>query len=213
MESIRWILNQYQHDLSTAIVVVGDITDRSIKWVDSQNCLDILIQAKLETGNVFLLQTNHLMYHQIPFYPCDWWSGLSGKEYEAYTELFDLFPYAVHVNGVIACHGLPVPNLKDGNDIKIGSLDWYSLTWGRLSDAMCTRQYIDRILVSNGFNLIVHSHDHHSPIFSHNKRVITFTTSQNIPNSKRLIVEVDLTQSVESHKDVKIIDIDKEDLI
>lgn len=168
----------------------------------------------MKTGNVFILQTNHLTYHHVKFLPNDWWSKLKVKDnkYRIYTELFDLLPYAVKTRngGFIACHGIPVNNLSNAENILIGSSDWHSLTWGRLSDQMVTPLYIKSVLRSNNANIIIRSHDHYSQTKSFNNKVLTFTTSKNLPDTKRIIVEVDLNRRIKSIDDVKLIDIDRE---
>jgi hypothetical protein len=208
--SLEWVLKRYANEPGTAIITVGDILDRGT-FKSGLKCLDLLFKAKLHGGNVFICQTNHFTYHHIPYYPADFWDNLDDLGYLAFSELFDLLPYAVLTdNGVIACHGLPIINLADADNIKIGSSDWRTLTWCRLSDAMVTPAYIESVLSSNGGSIIIRSHDHYAPITTHHKKVLTFTTSRNLPNTRRLVVEVDLTKNINNIGDVNIIDIDRE---
>lgn len=187
---------------------MGDVVDRG-KFKFGLKCLTLLIEAKLRSGNVFILQSNHFTYHHIKFYPADFWLKLDSKAFANYTKMFDLLPYAVlSGNGLIACHGLPVQNLANGNNIKIGSSDWRTLIWSRLSDPLATPAYMKSVLKSNKRSVVIRSHDHYSRTKTHNNTVLTFTTSKNLPDTKRLVVEVDLKKEIKSINDVKLIDID-----
>ena len=208
--SLKWVIDRYGEEQGTAIVTVGDILDRG-RLKSGLKCLDLLFKAKMHGGNVFICQTNHFTYHHIPYYPADFWDNLDDPDFLAFSELFDLLPYAVLTNnGIIACHGLPVKNLANADNIKIGSSDWRTLTWCRLSAAMVTPAYIESVLSSNGGSIIIRSHDHYAETETHNKKVLTFTTSGNLPNTRRLVVMVDLTKRINNIGDVNIIDIDRE---
>lgn len=188
--------------------MAGDPIDREDHML-GQECLDLLFEAKLKTGNVFILQSNHLMYHHIPFFPNEWWMHLHKKQYYKYTEIFDLLPYVVLTDHVIALHGLPVKNLHNSDNIEIGSSDWYTITWGRLSDPIATKSYIKSVLDNNNAKICIRSHDHYTETFTHGNRILTFTTSRNIPNTKRLVAVVDLTKKINSIIDIQLRDIDE----
>ena len=160
------------------------------------------------------MQSNHLMYHREPFYPSEWWDQLSERTIYEYGEIFDQCPMAVLTkNGIIACHGLPLANLNEVHHTEIGSLDWFTIVWRRLTDQICTERYIQSVLKGNNANLIIRSHDHYGPLISHHDRVLTFTTSKNLPATKRIIVEVNLTKKIrEGVEDVKVVDLDKEEI-
>ena len=204
------MLDAYNDQPNIAIISIGDIIDRG-KFIDGLKCLELLFNAKLQYKNVFILQTNHFTHAHHPFHPSEFWNHLNKLERKTFTDLFDLLPYAVMTaNGIIGCHGLPVHNLSTADNFKIGSSEWYTLVWGRITDTMATPTYIKSVLQSNGKSVIIRSHDHYSRLKSHNNRVLTFTTSGKLPRTKRLIAEVDLKKEVTSIDDVKIIDLDKE---
>jgi len=159
---LEWVLSNYAINPMVAIITVGDIIDRG-KFKSALKSLELLFEAKLKGGNVFICHTNHFAYHHISFYPADFWLKLNKAAIANFTEVFDLLPYAALTgNGIVACHGLPVHNLHDINNVNIGSSKWYTLVWGRLHDAMATPEYIRSVLKNNNCSVIIRSHDHYT---------------------------------------------------
>lgn len=157
-----------------------------------------------------MLRTNHLTYEHRPFFPADFWHRLTCVERRKYIEVFDLLPLtATSDNGIIAVHGLPVKDVGKVDQIQPRSSDWHTLLWGRLSDPFATPEYISSVLEQNGKSIVIRSHDHYGPLKSFNNKVLTFTTSTNLPRTKRLIAEVDLRKKIRDVNDVKIIDLDE----
>jgi len=73
---LEWVLSNYAIDPMVAIITVGDIIDRG-KFKSALKSLELLFEAKLKGGNVFICHTNHFAYHHISFYPADFWLKLN----------------------------------------------------------------------------------------------------------------------------------------
>ena len=207
VDSAREALS-YTSDPATAVVFASDIVDRS-KPACSQYCIDLILDAISGKPNLFILQANHLFYHRIPFFPNDWWRNLTDLQFHQYTQVFDLLPYAVVTsNGLIVVHALPVPNLHNADHIKLGDESWYTLTWSRLNDQIATPDYFNSIEGS----VIIRSHDHYGFEGWWYDKVLTITTSTNLPGTQRLLAVVDLTVDQIRMEHVDIINLDKEEI-
>lgn len=208
MLSVKHILNRYSAS-DTAIAIIGDILDRGTPQ-ESQKCLDLLITEKLSTGNVYILQTNHLNFHHQRYSPAEWWY-ISPKNYQYYINLFDQFPYAVHTkNGVVAVHGLPPLGLIDQPNFEVGNPDWHTVNWARITDEYVDQTFIKKTLRSNRANVIIRSHDHFAPRYTFENKVLTFTTSRNIPDTRPTIAILDLEKPINNVTDIKLIDLEVE---
>lgn len=211
--AMRWLKDRYSACPDTATVLISDLFDRG-SFQSGMECLNIALEWMLETQNIFMIASNHLMYHHVPFQPCEWWLGLSDRQYRDFVEIFDRLAFCVSTRGLVALHGLPVKNLQDANDIEIGSSDWLEIVWGRLVGPYAPdKNYMDSIL--NEFTVCIRSHDHYgAPLWYSNSTgsggsILTITTSKNLLNTKRLVAEVSLEADIITKKDVRIIDLDE----
>jgi hypothetical protein len=118
----------------TKICFLGDYVDRGN---NSKGNIDYLLEKRDEhPDNIFLLQGNHENNMVYPIHPAytSFWNDLSSTEKTEYNEIFQEFPLAVSVGGIIALHGaLPnMENVKKINDIPLDPEDsrWKCLLWG-----------------------------------------------------------------------------------
>jgi len=161
------------------IVFLGDYVDRGRQ---SRENLDFLLETKNKNPNqIYLLQGNHEGHRLLKFYPAEFWEGLSEKEYQHFSTIVEKCPLAVVVNEIIALHGvLPdVKNLKEINQIKLGSQQWRQITWGDFSDEpgeylgidpftgrpQFGRDYFFKLMERFDKKVLIRSHQPTSPLF------------------------------------------------
>ncbi len=173
------------------IVFLGDYVDRG---TDSEENIQYLLRLKLEhPEEISLLSGNHEGFMVKEFYPSDFWGSLSFREREGYGLLFSKLPLAVATeNGILALHGaLPdLKSLEEMEQVELGNEDWDRVVWGDFVEnetdytgelwgrPQFGRQYFDRLMERYQKQVLIRSHQPHSPMMMFNKRCITIFTSR-----------------------------------
>ena len=203
------------------IVFLGDYVDRGPQSEENINYLLQLKRAYPE--DLFLLMGNHETHGINRFYPADFWERLNDELYQRYASTLLKLPLAVSTgNGIIALHGaLPeVEDVKDINNIKLGSQEWRQITWGDwqergggyLGDDPFTgrpqfgRDYFEKIMKRLGKRVLIRSHQPNTPPSIYDHRCLTlFTSSAYLAWVKeRTIAIVDLEREVRTIDDLRI---------
>jgi predicted phosphodiesterase len=216
------------------IVFLGDYVDRGQK---SKENLDFLLKIKDKNPNqIYLLQGNHEGHHILKFYPADFWESLNERDYKKYCSIVEKFPLAVVTDDIIVLHGV-LPNIKslDGiNKIKLGSKEWYQITWGDFleekgeylgTDPFTGRpqfgqDYFLKLMKRFNRKVLIRSHQPTSPLFmfaeanssSHasakasafDYRCLTIFTSSAYTR-ERTIAVTDFKKPIKTAKDLEII--------
>lgn len=123
----------FQHYFQSGYILIflGDYVDRG---EHSRKNIEFLLEKKHDSpAQVFLLMGNHESYSLLPFYPADFWEGLSLEEEQSFTDICQHLPFAaITANGLIAVHGVPpdVNSSDEINDIQLVSEQWHQITWG-----------------------------------------------------------------------------------
>ena len=203
------------------LVFLGDYVDRGPK--SSEN-LNFLLQLKLDyPDKLFLLMGNHEGRKALRFYPADFWESLEPELHELYAETLSHLPLAaVAPNGVIALHGaLPdVPELEDIGQIKLGTDQWYQITWGDWQeeegeilekDAFTGRPqfgqgWFEKLMARFGKQVLIRSHQPGAPQLMYGGRCLTIFTSSayRLYVPQRTIALADLERGVKTAADLTI---------
>jgi len=200
------------------IVFLGDYVDRGSH---SKENLDFLLEVKEKNPNqIYLLQGNHEGHHILKFSPAEFWQNLSKDEYQKYSSIVEKFPLAVIIGDLIALHGvLPdVTNLKEINQIKIGSKEWQQISWGDFSDEkggdlgidLLTgrpkfgRDYFSKLMERLDKKVLIRSHQPDCPQFMFDDRCLTIFTSSAY-TKERTITILDCQKGIKTARDLEII--------
>jgi len=209
------------------IVFLGDYVDRG---PFSRENLDFLLETKAKNPNqIYLLQGNHEGHHFLKFFPADFWESLNKVDYEKYSLIVEKFPLLVVTKDIIALHGV-LPNLKtpniqrpglceleEINKIKLGSEEWFQITWGDFSEEkgeylgidpftgrpQFGRDYFKKIMERFQKKVLIRSHQPTSPLFMFGNRCLTIFTSAAYTR-ERTIAIADLTKEIKTAKDLEI---------
>lgn len=217
-DATRQVLSKYLNQRNK-VIFLGDYVDRGKNSLENINYL--LIAKILYPENLILLQGNHEAVKILKFYPADFWSSLSKKFYNLYSDLLTKLPLAVTTNnGIIALHGA-LPNVSDINEINVierGSELWRQITWGDfydtsgeiLGDDPMTgrpkfgRDYFNKIMRSLGMNILVRSHQPSADTKMFDDRCITIFTSYAYSSERRIAVS-DLEKKAKNADDLSIV--------
>jgi predicted phosphodiesterase len=198
------------------IVFLGDYVDRGDY---SEENIQYLLHLKLEhPDEIFLLAGNHEGYMVKEFYPANFWKSLSSKERGVYGFLFSKFPLsATSPNGILALHGgLPdLKSLEEVNHIEWGDSHWDRIVWGDFVESdvdvvgdwggrpQFGRPYFERRMEGYQKQVLIRSHQPHTPPLMFKKRCITiFTSHAYLPI--RTVVIADLEREIRNGEDVVI---------
>ena len=209
------------------IVFLGDYVDRGPK---SKENLDFLLKIKNnKPDQIYLLQGNHECYRILKFVVADFWEKLNEKEFNYYSSICEKFPLAIIVSDIIALHGaLPdIKNLEDINKIKIGSKEWFVITWGDFLEnkgeylginpfyetleidpftgrPQFGQDYFLKLMKRFNKKVLIRSHQPTSPLFMFNNRCLTIFTSSAYAR-ERTIAIADFKKPIKTAKDLKIL--------
>lgn len=221
LEASQHVISRYL-DNDTKIIFLGDYVDRGTK---SKENIDYLLNEREINPNVILLQGNHEGYKHIDFTPANFWYSLDPKSIQKYAALFDQLPLTVYCNnGLIALHGA-LPDVSALDDINKISFDknpkkWFAIVWGdfvkyatrpfvNLSGRpQFDENYFNEIMDRFGCNVLIRSHDPRCDERIYQSRCLTIFTSEAY-SRKRTIAVAELSRSVKSIDDLKIINIDE----
>lgn len=190
------------------LVFLGDYVDRGDQSLAN---IQFLLERKAEAPDrVFLLAGNHEGYCSVPFSPADFWESLSPKEYEHFSEICALLPFAaVTRNGLGAVHAATpdVSHLDDIERVELCSEHWVQLTWGDFADRpgefigsrggrpLYGEDYFVRTMRQLGLHVLVRSHQPNIAPVIFQKRCLTLMTSY-FYTFERKIAIVDLAKRV-----------------
>ncbi len=196
------------------IVFLGDYVDRG---TDSEENIQYLLGLKLEhPEEITLLSGNHEGFMVKEFYPSDFWESLSVREREEYGLLFSKFPLAVTTkNGILALHGaLPdLRSLEEMDRVELGNGHWERMVWGDFVEnetdftgelwgrPQFGRQYFDRLMERYQKQVLVRSHQPHSPMMMFNKRCVTIFASRFYMPIRNVAI-ADLEKEIRSGEDL-----------
>jgi len=200
------------------IVFLGDYVDRG---PNSRENLDFLLGNKKKYPNqIFLLQGNHEGHRILKFSPADFWESLDTESYEKYTSTVEKFPLAAVTNDIVALHGaLPdIENLKEIDQIKIGSEQWLQVCWGDFTEEpgrylgidpfsgrpQFGRDYFLKLMERFNKKVLIRSHQAGAPKFMFDNRCLTIFTSSAYAR-ERTIAIVNLTKAIKDAKDLEVI--------
>ncbi len=214
LEATQLVIGRYLQP-ETALVFLGDYVDRGPY---SRENLEFLLQLKLERPErVYLLQGNHEAWLEYPFYPADFWEGLSPERQRLYGEVLAQLPWAAALaNGVLALHGaLPaVKGLAALGDIELGSWEWRKITWGDWQDSpgyflgdyggrpQLGRDYFDEQMARFGMRVLIRSHQPHAPQLLFDDRCLTIFTSCAYGPRERTVAIVPLDREMGTARDL-----------
>lgn len=190
------------------LVFLGDYVDRGD---DSLENIEFLLQKKADAPDqIFLLAGNHEGYCSVPFSPADFWESLSPKEYEYFSEICKLFPFAaVTRNGLFAVHGATpdLASLEEIDLVQLCSEHWTQLTWGDFIEQpgeflgdqrgrpVYGEDYFTRTMKQLGLNVLIRSHQPYINPVMFNKHCLTLMTSYYYTFERHIAV-VDLEKPV-----------------
>jgi predicted phosphodiesterase len=219
LEASQRVVKDYLK-LGNKIVFLGDYVDRGPY---SRENIDFLLKTKEKYQNqIYLLQGNHEGHRILKFSPAEFWEGLSEADYEKYTSIIENFPLIVATDDIIALHGaLPnIKSLKDINEVKLGSKEWQTITWGdfyegdgkylgmELQNTFTGRPQFGRdwfFKLMERFNkkVLIRSHQPDVPQFMFDDRCLTIFTSSAYTRTRTIAI-ADLTKEIKTAKDLEI---------
>ena len=203
------------------LVFLGDYVDRGPA---SKENIDFLLEKKEEFPNqVHLLMGNHEGYRIQDFSPADFWGRLTKSEYEKHGSIVENFPFIFVSKQIIALHGtLPdVKNLKEINNIKLGSTEWDQICWGDFREVpgrrlmtsfagrgrpLFGRDWFFELMKRFKMKVLIRSHQPNCPEFMFNDRCLTIFTSSAY-GRKRTIAIHDLQKKIKTARDLKVVEI------
>lgn len=205
----KTVVKKYLQD--NTLVFLGDYVDRGRNSKENINFLLLLKIAYPK--KVFLLQGNHEGYKVMQFNPADFWMSLAPNMCEAYATVVSKLPLAVSTGKIIALHGaLPnVNNLNDINKIKLGSKEWFQLTWGDFQDKLggyfgedpwtgrpqFGEDYFKNIMKRFDKNVLIRSHQPNAPQLMYDSCCLTiFTSHAYMP--RRTVAVANLEKDIET---------------
>ncbi len=210
------VVNTYLK-LGNVLVFLGDYVDRGPA---SKENLDFLIEKKQEFPNqLYLLSGNHEGYRIHDFHPADFWQRLAKSEYEKYGAIVENFPFVFASKQIIALHGaLPdVKNLKEIDNITLGSANWEKICWGDFREVPGKRlmasgrplfgqDWFFKIMEKLNMQVLIRSHQPNCPEFMFNDRCLTIFTSSAY-GRKRTIAIHDLRKKIKTARDLEVVEI------
>jgi predicted phosphodiesterase len=202
------------------LVFLGDYVDRG---PDSKENIEFLLKKKSEAPDqVFLLMGNHEGYCSVPFRPADFWESLAPDEYNVFSDIFRVLPFAlVTENGILAVHGVPpaVDTLEEVNTIQLCSEQWHQVTWGDFVEMPGERVndpkdrpgfgegYFIRVMKQLGKSVLIRSHQPKIEPVIFGKRCITLMTSYAYTFTRHIAI-ADLEKPfIHSADDLEILEI------
>lgn len=216
LEASQKVIKDYLKE-GNKIVFLGDYVDRGSF---SRENLDFLLETKEKfPDQIYLLQGNHESHHILKFSPAEFWENLSKEDYENYCSIVEEFPLVVVTKNIIALHGvLPrVKNLKEMNEIKLGSLQWQQITWGDFSNEpgedlgidpfsgrpQFGRDYFFKLMGRFEKKVLIRSHQPNAPLFMFDDRCLTIFTSSAY-RRERVITILDFKKEIKTARDLEI---------
>jgi predicted MPP superfamily phosphohydrolase len=205
LEATQKILDTYLKP-GYYLVFLGDYIDRG---PHSRENIEFLLQSKLERPEqIFLLMGNHEGQPILPFYPADFWEGLSIEEQINFGSIFKLFSFAaVTPNRVLALHGVPpdVASLEEIEKIELGSKEWQQITWGDFTEKkgdflgnfwgrpVYGQDYFERVMQQLNCTVLVRAHQPHIKPTIFANRCLTIVTSKYYKPTRTIAI-VDLEE-------------------
>jgi predicted phosphodiesterase len=199
------------------IVFLGDYVDRGPY---SKENLDFLLKTKVDfLEQIFLLQGNHEGHHILKFSPADFWESLDKKEYQIYSLIVEKFPLVVITNNIIALHGvLPNCEKSDLQQIKLGSEEWWQITWGDfveepgkyLGEDLLTdrlqfgRDWFLEKMAKFKKKVLIRSHQPTSPLLMFDNQCVTIFSSSAY-GKERTIAILDFEKEIKDGRDLEIL--------
>ena len=172
------------------LVFLGDYVDRGEY---SRQNIEFLLEKKQDAPDqVFLLMGNHESYSLLPFYPADFWEGLSLEEEKSFTGIFQLLPFAAMTrNGLLAVHGVPpdVNTVDEIEKIQLVSDQWHQIAWGDFVEMtgdflgnyrgrpVYGENYFNRTMENLQRTVLLRSHQPYIKPVIFNNRCLTLMTS------------------------------------
>ncbi len=219
LDATETVFSQYFKPGYT-LVFLGDYVDRG---PDSKENIEFLLKKKSEAPDqVFLLMGNHEGYCSVPFRPADFWESLAPDEYNVFSDIFQVLPFAVVTeNGILAVHGVPpaVDTLEEVNTIQLCSEQWHQVTWGDFVEMPGERVndpkdrpgfgegYFIRAMKQLGKNVLIRSHQPKIKPVIFDKRCITLMTSYAYTFTRHIAI-ADLEKPfIHSADDLEILEI------
>jgi len=215
LEASQKVIKDYLKE-ENKIVFLGDYVDRG---PHSRENLDFLLEIKNKNPKqIYLLQGNHEGHHILKFYPAEFWKSLNKVDYEKYSSIVEKFPLVVITKNIIALHGaLPDCPRTGLGQIKIGSEEWFQITWGDFENEkgeylgidpftgrpQFGRDYFLKIMKRFDKKVLIRSHQPTSPLFMFDNRCLTIFTSSAYTR-ERTIAIADLSKSIKTTKDLEI---------
>jgi predicted MPP superfamily phosphohydrolase len=216
LEASKKVVSNYLKK-ENIIVFLGDYVDRGHQ---SKENLDFLLETKSKNPKqIYLLQGNHESHHILKFYPADFWESLSKDEYKKYCSIVEKFPLTLITDDIVALHGaLPdIKNLKEINQIEIGSKQWQQICWGDFLENpgkdLGINPFTGRPQFGDGwfrelmkrFNkkVLIRSHQPTSPLFMFDDKCLTLFTSSAY-GRERTIAIADTTKEIKTARDLEI---------
>jgi len=203
------------------LVFLGDYVDRGPA---SKENIDFLLEKKKEFSNqLYLLEGNHEGFRILSFLPADFWTGLTENEHEKYNAIVENFPFVFASKQIIALHGaLPdIKNLKEVDDITLGSTNWKEICWGdfredsgkRLMSDFANRgrpvfgrDWFFEIMERLNMQVLIRSHQPDCPELMFDDRCLTIFTSSAY-GRKRTIAIYNLQKKIKTARDLEIVEI------
>jgi protein phosphatase len=202
------------------LIFLGDYVDRGDY---SRKNLDFLLEKKREAPEqVFLLMGNHEGYSLLPFFPADFWEGLSLEEERSFSEICQHLSFAVVTeNGLIAVHGVPpdVKSLDDIDRIELVSEQWHQVSWGDFVEMsggflgmyrgrpVYGEDYFKRTMKQLKRTVLIRSHQPYIEPVIFDKLCLTLMTSRAY-KPERIIAIADLEKpSIETVDDLEVLKI------
>jgi hypothetical protein len=173
------------------LIFLGDYVDRGNY---SRKNIEFLLEKKRDAPEqVFLLMGNHEAYSLLPFYPADFWEGLSLEDEQSFAGICQHLSFAaITENGLIAVHGVPpdVSTADKIDDIQLVSEEWHQLAWGDFVEMpgdflgnyngrpVYGEDYFKRTMSRLKRTVLIRAHQPYIEPVIFNKRCLTVMTSR-----------------------------------
>ncbi len=215
LEASKKIIRKYLVP-KTRIIFLGDYVDRGEQSKENINFL--LGQKNSHPKKVYLLRGNHEAYKEAPFHPADFWKSLNLLEKDQYNRIFEKFPLALSIGGIIAVHGaLPqIDYLNEINSINPLDKNWNTLLWGDYAQngnkdsfygkrTIFDENHFKKAMEQLGKKVLIRSHQQDSPQKMFDNKCLTIFTSNAYENKRTIaIADFNKTKSINSIDDLVI---------